>query len=79
MDLVYLYQISQTEHTRNGKLTPEIGCARERDLIAYLYASGKFNITHNIPNVKPYDIIINDRKISVKHSSNKKIRPAVSK
>lgn len=69
--LICLYQISNNESLRNGCLTPEVGSFREKDLIAYLLSNKKLNVNYNISNNKIEDVIINNKKISIKHSSNK--------
>lgn len=71
--LLYLYKISESENTRNGKLIPSVGSAKEKDLIANLIYSKKFKIKHNIPDNKSYDVVVNDTQISIKHITNKKV------
>jgi hypothetical protein len=68
-----LYKISESENTRNGKLTPSIGSAKEKDLIATLVYNEKFVVNHNIPDNKSYDVVVNDIQISIKHITNKKV------
>jgi hypothetical protein len=71
--LIRLYQESQIENKRNNRLTAEVGSSRERDLIAYIMyqLQEKYKIDYKINNEYEEDIIINDTKISIKHSSNK--------
>ena len=72
LKLVYLYQISQCEYKRNGRVTADIGMSREKDLSAYIkYRLHNHCVSTDIDNEKEEDIIVNTRKISIKHSSNK--------
>ncbi len=70
--LLYLYRISESENTRNGKLIPSVGSAKEKDLIANLVHSKQFKVNHNIPDNKSYDVVVNDIQISIKHITNKR-------
>lgn len=68
--LIYLYQQSQSECTKNGKLSMEIGTAREKDLIAVLhYHMGK-DVEYNVGIHDPEDIKICGENFSIKHSSS---------
>jgi hypothetical protein len=67
--LIYLYQSSQNECVRNGKLTPEIGSFREKDIISWFSYFIK-DVRYNINNSNEEDVIIKNRHISIKHSSN---------
>jgi hypothetical protein len=71
--LVNLYRLSQIEHTHDGKISPEIGCARECDLKAVLQECigerFKCNVASNKDNGA--DCIMNDKLISIKHISSK--------
>lgn len=69
--LITLYLSSQIECSRSAGLTPEVGSSRERDLISSFVTNKKLSVHYNIANNKEEDIIINDKKISIKHSSNK--------
>jgi len=69
-NLYYLYNGSEQECTRNGKKTPEIGTSREKDLIASLASNDDLMVSYDIYNKEPYDVIVNNRYISLKHSSN---------
>jgi hypothetical protein len=69
--LITLYQSSQMECSRSSGLTPEVGSSRERDLIASFVSNLELNVNYNITNDKEEDVIINDLKLSIKHSSNK--------
>ena len=70
--LIYLYQLSHYENQRNNRLTAEVGTSREKDIIAYMiFILNKSNVQYKIDNEKEEDIIVNGRKISIKHSSNK--------
>jgi hypothetical protein len=70
--LISLYQSSQTECSRSAGLTPEIGSSRERDVIASLCHNKVLSVVYDIPNKSEEDVIVNNKKISIKHSSNKK-------
>jgi hypothetical protein len=69
--LITLYQSSQMECSRSSGLTPEVGSSRERDLISSFVSNLDLNVNYNIMNDKEEDVIINDIKLSIKHSSNK--------
>ena len=71
--LIKLYQESQIENQRNKRLTPEVGTAREKDLISYIIfiLKNTHQINYKINNECEEDLKINDRKISIKHSSNR--------
>jgi len=69
--LITLYHLSQMECSRSSGLTPEIGSSRERDLISSFVSNLELNVNYNITNDKKEDVIINDLKLSIKHSSNK--------
>lgn len=71
--LIKLYQISQIENQRNGRTTAEVGTSREKDLSAFIKFFMKESVNININNENEEDIIVNERKISIKHSSNKSI------
>jgi hypothetical protein len=68
--LITLYQSSNKECSRNGKLNPEVGSSRENDLKASFLSNEIFTINYNIPNENEEDIIIDNKKISIKHSSD---------
>jgi hypothetical protein len=69
--LICLYQYSQLECCRNGKLSPEVGSSREKDMIASLCSDKILNINYDINNNEKEDVIINNHNVSIKHSSNK--------
>ena len=69
--LILMYQLSQVECSRSNKLTPDIGISRERDLIASFVNNSKIQAKYDISNLKEEDMMINGRKLSIKHSSNK--------
>lgn len=69
--LITLYQSSQMECSRSCGLTPEVGSSRERDIIASFVSNLELNVDYNITNDKEEDVIVNDLKLSIKHSSNK--------
>lgn len=69
--LITLYQSSQMECSRSSGLTPEVGSSREKDLISSFVSNFELNVNYNITNDKEEDVIINDLKLSIKHSSNK--------
>jgi len=74
-----LYNISQSENTRNGKLTMSVGTAREKDIIAVLSHGLGGDLVHDIADCKPEDLRYKDELISVKHVSGKtKTPPKVS-
>ena len=60
------------ECSRSSGLTPEVGSSRERDLIASFANNKILNVEFDISNKKESDVVINNNKISIKHSSNKK-------
>jgi hypothetical protein len=70
-ELVYLYASTQTEFTRNGKISQEVGRAREDDLkaVLQLHIGDKFNCNtaHNMDNGG--DCSFNN-PISIKHIGN---------
>lgn len=70
--LISLYQSSQTECSRSAGLTPEVGSSRERDVIASFLHNEGLTVVYDIPNKSEEDVIVNTKKISIKHSSNKK-------
>lgn len=72
--LIKLYQKSTMNNTRNNKLQIEIGSSREKDIIASLCCNPYINVVYDIPTENEEDVIVNDRKISIKHSSQKGIR-----
>lgn len=69
-NLVYLYQQSQSECTKNGKLSMEIGTSREKDLIAVLHYHMGDDVEYNVGVHAPEDIKICGQKFSIKHSSS---------
>jgi hypothetical protein len=69
--LIALYKQSQSECTRNGKCTMEIGTAREKDQGALLKLFLGERINLDIHNSLPEDYVIGNSKISAKHSSSK--------
>lgn len=69
-ELVYLYRQSQSECTKNGKLSMEIGISREKDLIAVLYKYLKNKVEYKIDAHAANDTIICGEKFSIKHSSS---------
>lgn len=72
-NLIRLYGRSQRENSRNNRLTPEIGTAREKDLVASLLSNPDLAVTYDIPNESEEDVIVDGEMISIKHSSNKKV------
>jgi len=70
--LIYLYRLSDKECRRNNKLSPEIGSSREKNIIASFTTNPIFDIEYMIDNKYEEDCIIDNKKISIKHSSNKK-------
>lgn len=70
-----LFQLTEIDNSRDGKLGMEIGSSRERIIIALLiYQFGENNITTNIPITKnETDVIVFDEPISIKTITNKKI------
>lgn len=69
--LITLYQSSQMECSRSSGLTPEVGSSRERDLISSFVSNLELSVNYNITNDKEEDVLVNDLKVSIKHSSNK--------
>ena len=70
-NLIYLYQISQIECSRNKKLTQEVGSSRERDFIAIASSNPSLSVVYDLPNKDEEDVVINSQALSIKHSSNK--------
>ena len=66
-----MYQSSQIECSRSAGLTPEVGSSRERDVIASLHNDKELCVEYNISNRNEEDVIVNGKKISIKHSSSK--------
>lgn len=73
-NLIRLYGVSQMECCRNGRLTPEIGTSREKDLIASFVSNPELSVVYDIPNAFEEDVIVNEDKISIKHSSNRRVK-----
>lgn len=73
--LPFLFQLAERDNSRDGKLGMEIGCARERIVIALLiYKFGEENIKTNIAITKSEtDVIVFDKPISIKTVTNKKV------
>lgn len=69
--LLRLYKDSQSECTRNGVCSMEIGTSRERDLAAVLKHFLGDEINLDINNKLPEDLVVGNSKISVKHSCSK--------
>ena len=69
--LLKMYQCSQMEHQRNNRLTADVGTSREKDLVAYMKYILSEKVNYKIDNEKEEDVILNERKISIKHSSVK--------
>ena len=67
--LVYLYSASQSECTRNGKCTMEIGTSRENDLKAVLREHIGDEFKTDINNNCVEDCQFKNEKISIKHIS----------
>jgi len=67
-ELIYLYSCSQTEFCRNGKISQEIGRAREDDLkaILQLHIGDRFNCNIDDNTENGADCIFNS-PISIKH------------
>ena len=68
-DLITLYQRSQSEHKRNGKVTPDVGVSREKDLVATL-AYNMTEVDYKIDNSLPEDVLVCKEKISIKNFSD---------
>lgn len=66
--LLHLYADSQSDCKKNGKCGPEVGMAREKDLLAVLRYFLKERITTEISNDLPEDFLMDTEKVSVKHS-----------
>ena len=71
--LIYLYAQSQIENKRNNRLTAEVGSSREKDLIAYMKYILDYKVNYKINNECEEDVLINNRKWSIKHSSYKSL------
>jgi len=70
-DLINLYSISQSEFTRNGKLTPDVGMSREKDLLAVLQEYLGDDIITELNNDLVEDFLYKTVRVSVKHKSGK--------
>ena len=70
--LICLYQASQVECSRNGKLVPEVGSSREKDIISWFSYFMNQDVKFDINNSNEEDVIIENKNTSIKHSSNKK-------
>lgn len=68
-DLVYLYEQSRCEHLKNGKLSMEIGTARERDFVAFLKSCMGDKVSYDVDHHAPEDVIICGERFSIKHVS----------
>jgi hypothetical protein len=66
--IIQLYSSSQKEHSKNGRLGPEVGMSREKDLIATLKRFEGENVNYDIDNRLPEDLCFHTLKISLKHS-----------
>jgi hypothetical protein len=77
--LITLYSQSQTECTRNGVCGMEVGMSREKDQGAVLKLFLGDMINLDIDNSLPEDFLINNSKISSKHSGSKLGSPIKAK
>lgn len=77
--LITLYSQSQTECTRNGICGMEVGMSREKDQGAVLKLFLGDIINLDIDNSLPEDFLINNSKISSKHSGSKLGSPIKAK
>jgi len=70
-----LFQLTEIDNSRDGKLGMEIGSARERVIIGLLiYEFGSSNVLTNINIIQnETDVIVFDEPISIKTVTNKKI------
>ena len=71
--LIKLYQMSETEHKRNNKLTADVGTSREKDIISFMKYYYSDFLNYDIDNEKEEDLIFKNTKISIKHSSMKRV------
>jgi len=69
-DLIGLYADSQAEFSKSGKLTQEIGMARERDMLAVLQEHLGDELRTDIDNSLVEDCLYGNARISIKHSSS---------
>lgn len=68
-----LYCASQAECTRNGHVGPEVGIAREKDLISVLALGlGDERVRWDLPEYAKEDVVVDGRAYSIKHISCKK-------
>jgi hypothetical protein len=65
--LVELYRRSQSEHSRNGKCTMEIGSSREKDLVSVLMLDLGASVCAEIDNSALEDVRIGTQLFSIKH------------
>lgn len=65
--LVYLYSISQREHTRNGKASMEKNLSMENDLKAVLKEELGDGLHADVDNSLPEDFKLNEERFSIKH------------
>ena len=70
-DLVYLYRQSQSECSKNGRLSMEIGTSREKDLIAVLRHHIGSGVEYDVGTHAPEDVKICGEKFSIKHLSSR--------
>lgn len=71
-DLIHLYSITQSEHTKNGKASMEIGSSRENDLKAVLSDRIGADFQADIDGDAVEDCRIGATRVSIKHISGKK-------
>ena len=66
--LPYLFRIAELESSRSGKIGMEVGCLRERILVALLiYKFGENNVETEIPTTEPeIDVLLFGYPISIK-------------
>lgn len=67
--LLQLYRLSQSEHKRNGKCSPDVGVSREKDLVAVLAYFMK-GVDYKLDNNLPEDVLVLGEKISIKNFSD---------
>jgi len=68
--LIELYNISDAENIKDGLLNPNVGTAREMDLVAFLnYFMKPKSIQYYFSNKYQYDVAINSEYYSIKHQT----------
>ena len=65
--LIKLYQMSETEHKRNNKLTADVGTSREKDIISFMKYYYSDFLNYDIPVFYDPDFYKNKHQDSYFH------------